>query len=176
VADSVEKTVRSVGTYSFMDPKFNFLICYEVKMAKTSSQTSRNNKSKAIIWVPIVVALISLSGVIFSTIYRNKVVSTPTPTPTPTQTPGSFSYLVRVEAKDTGEYVPNAQVTMDVDGKAPLDGITDSNGVARIFIESSYAGQPGFLIVEASGYETHKQHIDLVVGALPDVVQLKLEP
>jgi hypothetical protein len=99
----------------------------------------------------------------------------PVPTPTPTPTPAPFSYQVRVEAKDTGENVPNAEVTIEVGGKAPLDAITDSKGIARIFIESSYAGQPGFLIVEAIGYQRHKQNIDLVEGRLPDVVLLEVE-
>jgi uncharacterized protein YraI len=104
---------------------------------------------------------------------------TPTPNPTstpiltPTPTPGSFSYPVRVEAKETGKDVRNAEVRIEVAGKADLCGVTDSNGVARIFIESSYAGQPGFLIVEATGYVRHEQHIDLIVGALPYVVQLE---
>jgi len=59
---------------------------------------------------------------------------------------------------------------------APLDDITDIYGLARIFIPSSYANCPGVLIVEAAGYEKHRQHIDLTMDALPDVVQLKPAP
>jgi hypothetical protein len=62
---------------------------------------------------------------------------------------------------------------MEVLGKAPLDAITDSNGIARIFVDSSHAGQPGFLIVEAKGYEKYAQNIDLIAYALPDVVVLE---
>jgi hypothetical protein len=116
-------------------------------------------------WVPIIVALIGLIGVIITSIGV---------TPSPTDT--SFDYQVRVQERDTGEYILNAEVTIEVSGKAPLDGITDSNGLARIFISSSHAGKPGMLIVEATGYKRHTQNIDLTVGTLPDVVQLEPAP
>jgi hypothetical protein len=95
--------------------------------------------------------------------------STPTLPPTLAQ----FSYQVRVQVKDTGEYVPNAKVTVEVGGKAPLDDITDVNGIARIFVSTSHAGQPATLIVETDGYEKYRQHIDLIEGTLPDVVFLE---
>jgi len=94
-------------------------------------------------------------------------------TPTPPQPPAQFSYQVRVRAEDTGECIQDAIVTIEVEGQAPLDGVADSNGVARIFISSARAGQPGFLIVEAKGYKRYTQHIDLIMGSLPDVVLLE---
>jgi len=57
-----------------------------------------------------------------------------------------------------------------------LDETTDVNGIAVIAIDSSYANQRGRLIVEASGYQRYEQNINLVVAALPDVVQLEQEP
>jgi hypothetical protein len=116
-------------------------------------------------WVPIVVAVIGLIGVIIT----SKGIILPTPDT-------SFGYQVRVQAKDTGEYIPNAKVTIEVSGQAPLDGITDSNGLARIFISSSRAGKPGRLIVETAGYKRYMQNIDLTMGTLPDVVQLEPAP
>ena len=113
-------------------------------------------------WVPIIVALIGLIGVIIT----SKGIIPPI-------RDTSFGYQVRVQAKDTGEYIPNAKVTIEVSGQAPLDGITDSNGLARIFISSSRAGKPGRLIVEAAGYKRYMQNIDLTMGTLPDVVQLE---
>ncbi len=95
--------------------------------------------------------------------------STPTPLPTLAQ----FSYQVRVQVQDTGDYVPNARVTIEVGGKAPLDDITDVNGIARIFVSTSHAGQPATLIVETDGCEKYRQHIDLIEGTLPDVVFLE---
>jgi hypothetical protein len=91
-------------------------------------------------------------------------------TPTLPQPPAQFSYQVRVRAGDTGECIQDAVVTIEVEGQAPLDGIADSNGVARILISSARAGQPGFLIVEAKGYKRYTQHIDLIMDSLPDVV------
>jgi hypothetical protein len=116
-------------------------------------------------WVPIIVALIGLAGVIITSDWV---------TPPPPVT--SFDYQVRVQAKDTGEYILNAKVTIEVGGQAPLDGITDSNGLARIFVGSSHAGKPGLLIVEATGYKRHTQNMDLTVGTLPDIVQLEPAP
>lgn len=95
------------------------------------------------------------------------------PVATPTPVIEDFTYQARVEDKNTGENISGAKVTLEVGGKAPLDGITDSNGLARIFVSASHAGQPGRLIVEVVGYETYVQEIDVVQGMLPKVILLK---
>jgi hypothetical protein len=74
------------------------------------------------------------------------------------------------------EYVTDARVTIEVSGKPPFDDISDSLGVARIIVSSDHIGKPGVLIVEADGYKRYRQHIDLVAGALPDVVPLERLP
>ena len=122
------------------------------------------------IWIPIIVALIGALATITAVVLRNCDTTTMPPTDT------NFAYQVRVQVRDTDEAIPNAEVTIMVSGKAPLDDITDSNGLARIFIDSFYVGQPGELIVEARGYETHRQHIDLKKDALPDIVVLVPTP
>ena len=76
------------------------------------------------------------------------------PSPLPAPTPTTFSYQVRVQLEDGGAYISNAKVTLEVSGQAPLDSITDANGLARIFVGVSHVGKPGMLIVEATGYET----------------------
>jgi hypothetical protein len=125
------------------------------------------------VWVPIIVALIGLAGVIaVAIIERGGISSSDVVTPTVVD----FSYQVRVQSKDTGEEIMGAEVTIEVGGKAPLDDVTDSNGLARIFVSSSYIGEPGFLIVEAEGYQKHTQNIDLIKDTLPDVVQIESEP
>ena len=101
---------------------------------------------------------------------------TPTPTrtftPTPT-TPTRFTYPVRVQEQGTGQNIPNAKVIIEVVGQAPLDEITDTDGFARIFIDASYVGKPGRLLVEANGYKPCRQEIDLREGILPDTIQLE---
>ena len=124
-------------------------------------------------WLPIIVALIGGLALVVAALI-NKGASTPTPTPALTQSP--FSYQVRVQAEDTGEYLSDARVTIEVAEQAPIDGMTDTHGLARIIIAPSHAGQPGFLIVEATGYQRHRQHIDLIEGTLPDSVVLEPEP
>ena len=84
----------------------------------------------------------------------------------------SFAYSIRVQSKGTSEHIPNAKVTIEITGKAPLDEFTDDNGYARILIDSDRVGKPGRLIVEATGYERYTQNIDLYKDVLPDVVQL----
>lgn len=84
-----------------------------------------------------------------------------------------FTYQVRVEAIGTNETIPNATVTIEVGGQAPLDNVTDSNGVARIFISATHAGKPARLIVEAEGYRRYRQEMDLVEEVLPDIVRLE---
>lgn len=115
-------------------------------------------------WASIVVALIALAGILLPQMIGGSTEPTPA---------ASFDYLVRVQAKDTGEDVSNAEVTIEVGGQAPLNTITDSNGIARIQIQGNYAGKPGVLLVEATGYERYRENMDLIKDALPDVVQLE---
>ena len=81
-----------------------------------------------------------------------------------------------MQDKESSEGISGAQVTLEVGGKAPLDGITDSNGLVRIFVSASHAGQPGRLIVEADEYIKHRQEIDITEGALPKDILLEPEP
>ncbi|MCA9976798.1 MAG: hypothetical protein KC413_13650, partial [Anaerolineales bacterium] len=86
----------------------------------------------------------------------------------------SFDYSIRVQAAGSGENLSGARVTIEVrdENIAPKIELTDSNGLARIFIDSSRAGKPGRLIVEATEFNTYTQNIDLAVGNLPSIIQL----
>ncbi len=94
------------------------------------------------------------------------------PTATPQQ---SFSYQVHVTAKDTGKDLRGVVVKIEVAEKAPLDDVTDINGIARILIPVTHIDQPGVLIVQPPGYRKHRQHIDLTPDVLPDTIQLEPE-
>lgn len=85
----------------------------------------------------------------------------------------NFDYQVRVKVQSTGDFIENAVVIIEVSGKAPLDAVTDSNGLARVFIPSEYVGKPGVLIVKAPEYEMYTENMDLTKDALPDIVLLK---
>ncbi len=147
-----------------------------VVLPENESGGERDSKNSlwVLIGVPVIVALIGLAGVIFATVWATSNGDTPSPDPT-TSVADTFTYNVRVQDKSTADGIANAVVTIEVGGKAPLDGITDSTGLARIFVNASHAGQPGRLIVEADGYERYRQEIDIVEGALPDIVPLELE-
>lgn len=142
-------------------------------MSRRKTSKSSNNKIlwlPQVWWVPIIVAIIGLAGILIS---RQANTANETPTPQPSTT---FDYLVRVQTKDTGEPISNARVTIEVVGQAPIDELTDSNGIARIFVDANYAGQPGRLIVEAVGYKLYRQEIDIREASLPDTIQLEQLP
>jgi len=103
-------------------------------------------------------------------------ISTPQPTPTtlslavtstPQRTAMSFTYPVQIKAGDSGQPLPDVAVTIYVIGQAPLRGITDANGYARILIDSNMANQPARLEVQAQGYEQQTLNIDLHQDTLP---------
>jgi hypothetical protein len=122
-------------------------------------------------WLPIILAIIALVSTLavpfISTIMSNRASAA--------TTTNSFVYQVRVETK-TGNQLPNAQVILEIAGKAPLDSVSDTNGLAQIFVETSYVGKPGKLIVKIAGYKSHTQFINLIESALPQVVQLDPVP
>jgi hypothetical protein len=125
-------------------------------------------------WAPIVVALIGGVCLIIATVIGLPDFITGKASPTPTTS--SFIYQVRVQAQGTGEYIPNAEVRIEVGERAPLRSTTDTEGTAVISIDSSYAGQLGRLVVDAPGYKREEQFMNLTKGDLPAVVQLEPAP
>ena len=136
----------------------------------SGSPTETEKKRTSKWWIPIVVALIGLAGVVFATVWNN--FPSPVEPPQEEMPAAEFEYLVRVQS-DSGENLPDARVTIEVGGRAPLDAYTDSNGIAVIFIDASYSGKPGFLIIERDGFHPFRQNIELVMNALPDLIRLE---
>lgn len=87
--------------------------------------------------------------------------------------PTSFTYGITVRDAANGQPISNALVTIEVEGRAPLDGYTDSSGYARLFVAAELAQRPGRLTVEADGYQIERQNVDLWPEQLPDEVRLK---
>jgi hypothetical protein len=86
----------------------------------------------------------------------------------------TFNYAIQVQAQGTGEDIPNAEIRMDIgDGRAPLRGITDVDGFARISVDARFEKQRAILTVEAPGYKKHRQEIDLTNSGVPHFVQLE---
>ena len=83
-----------------------------------------------------------------------------------------FPYLVHVQREGTGEIIKDAKVIVEVVGNAPLVGYTDSNGYARIQIAAGYAGKPGRLRVEMTGYEPYRMEMDINKDLLPNTIYL----
>lgn len=125
-------------------------------------------------WLPIILSIITLVGTIVTLLGPNLINRV---LPTATIPPSTkFDYQVHVET-NAGDPIANVSVIIEIGGgKAPLDTVSDSAGLARIMIDTSYMGKPGRLIVRAIGYKTHTQNIDLTEGNLPRVIQLDLVP
>jgi hypothetical protein len=121
-------------------------------------------------WAPIIVALIAAGATIVAALVTRSGGTAPSPTAEP------FAYQVRIQAVDNGQPLQNADVTIEVPGQAPLKEVTDSEGLARVFIDSSYAGRPGRIIAQATGYVTYVRNIDLRQDTLPTVVKLERGP
>ena len=95
-----------------------------------------------------------------------------TPAATPQSLPDSFTYGVTVKDDSTHQPIRNAEVLIEVAGKAPLDEYTDSKGYARIVVPASHAERPGRLTVNAQGYAVEVKNIDLYQDQLPDEMRL----
>ncbi len=139
-----------------------------------------NSAVKVAVVGAISTVLVAVIADVSAILQQQQAVSSPTPAPTiisaPTPTSASnFDYSVRVQKNDASSSIPNAKVTIEVIGQAPLDEITDSNGIARFFIDTNRAGQPARLIIRAAGYRSYNQNIDLRQATLPDVIPLELE-
>lgn len=73
-------------------------------------------------------------------------------TPAPTSTPSAFLYGVTVLDGDN-QPIPNAQVLIEIQGKAPLENSVDEHGYAEVEVPTSHAGRAGRLRVRADGFE-----------------------
>jgi hypothetical protein len=90
---------------------------------------------------------------------------------------GSFTYEVRVQEHGSLNPVKDAKVILESGSTfVPKIEFTDSEGIARIFIDSSRGGKPGKVIVEAAGYKTYVQNVDLTETELPQVIELEIIP
>lgn len=74
---------------------------------------------------------------------------------------------------ETGQPIHDAEVQVDVEGKAPLGEYTDSRGYARVVIPAQFTDQPGRLTIWAEGYSVEIFNIDLWTEQLPEEVRLK---
>lgn len=130
-----------------------------------------NNSSGEKWWVPIIVALIGMIGIVWAAYIGSGSSSAVLPASAST-----FRYQIRVQSQSSPEGISNAKVTIEVGGIAPLDDFTDSSGLAVFDIDTSRAGKSGRLMVEAPKYQSLNQDIDLVQDALPKIIRLEVLP
>jgi len=86
--------------------------------------------------------------------------------PAPTVVSANFIYTVRV-TNEINEPIVNAKVIIEFRGSVPIDGTSDSNGYVSLSLPSTESGQRGSLVIEASGYDSKRQDVDLNENQLP---------
>ena len=95
----------------------------------------------------------------------------------PAQMPASEGdYQVRVLDNVTDLPIENANVILQLGGRAPITDLTDSNGYARIFIDGDLDGQPARLLIETNDYKNQEIDIDVSVDDLPKTIRLEPLP
>lgn len=158
--------------------------------SSVSTVSTQGGPTNSVIWAIVIVAVIALCSItvvvlpgslpdIFSvtdtTMPIPAFTSTPTATltPTPTSAPQDmFSYQVRVTDATTNNPVARAQVSIDVPSLAPLRTDADSEGVAILDIPANYAGERGFVRIQATGFEPYELNINIFPNVLPSVISL----
>ena len=96
-------------------------------------------------------------------------------TPSVFPSPPAIHFIVQVRSQVTGEPIVGGRILIRVAEQTPINAFTDSEGVARILVDSNYEGQLGYLIVEAPGYERYIRNINLADESLPNIILLKRE-
>jgi hypothetical protein len=93
------------------------------------------------------------------------------------KTPQSFEFLVQVEDQENHNRIMGAIVIItNVEQELIDEKVTDSNGIARFFLDDSLEGKPALIIVEASEHEAFITNVNLARGSLPEIVKLEIEP
>lgn len=92
-------------------------------------------------------------------------------TVTPHATPASFTYGVTV-LDSSDQPIAHAQVSLEIQGRAPLEDEADSSGYTRIQVPASYVESAGRLRIYADGFTPFDQHIDIYPERLPNTVRL----
>ncbi len=127
-----------------------------------------------------IVALLMLFGCLLALTACQPIaapaVTLPPPTvaiaaPAPTATPSAFIYGVTVLDGDN-QPIPDAQVLIEIQGKASLENSVDEHGYAEIEVPTGHAGRTGRLRMRATGFEPFNQYIDIYPDRLPNEVQL----
>jgi hypothetical protein len=129
-------------------------------MTKKPSPKVRLNAA----WATIIAALIGLIGILLVPVL-NTMFTTPTS--------DLKEFIVKIQRQDSPTAISNAAVKVSMAGQI-ADGVSGTDGIARVFISSEKVGKPATLTVSADGYETMVREIQrLEVDTTPLPIQLK---
>ncbi len=101
-------------------------------------------------------------------------VETPTVTPTATftPTPPVIEQELRIETSGARVGIPGVTVTIVWGDTELWRGVTGSEGLVTLLIDSAYIGETIELSLKAEGYQSYSQQLELAEGNLPGFIRL----
>ena len=82
-------------------------------------------------------------------------------------------YQIQIQDGQTGHPVQDAQILLELEGRAEAKKITDSNGLSIIVVDSSLSGERARLIVESPTYNISSQEVTLTEKGVPALILLE---
>ncbi len=130
--EDIEQEIEHIATRLNRSEKIDKVSSWpgDVSSSDKSIAARRINWGKTGTLAGAIGLIVAIFSFVVSPDLRSLISSSVTPTPISI---GDFTYQVRVQDKVSGGNISGAVVIVEVGGKAPLDGITDSNGLSRDF-------------------------------------------
>ena len=82
-------------------------------------------------------------------------------------------YQIQIQDEKTGRPIKDAQILLEIEGRAEAKKITDSNGRSIMVVDPSLSGEQARLIVESDAYNISSQEVTLTEKGVPALILLE---
>ncbi len=82
-------------------------------------------------------------------------------------------YQIQIQDEKTGRPIKDAQILLEIEGRAFTKKITDSNGRSIMVVDPSLSGEQARLIVESDAYNISSQEVTLIEKGVPTLILLE---
>lgn len=82
-------------------------------------------------------------------------------------------YQIQIQDQKTGRPIKDAQILLEIEGRAEAKKITDSNGRSIMVVDPSLSGEHARLIVESHAYNISSQDVTLIEKGVPTLILLE---
>ena len=82
-------------------------------------------------------------------------------------------YQIQIQDEQTGRPIKDAQILLEIEGRAEAKKITDSNGRSIMVVDPSLSGEHARLIVESHAYNISSQDVTLTEKGVPTLILLE---